>query len=144
MRTIVLLVACTGLAFGARAQESSTASHTVTLKRMADTRVSGPVRVPINAQALLAEPAPLRIASNVDLLKIVFSLVEPADPSPFSPNDGVDPSAVGVRELHSLERRIHPSFVDRLDLKEIVSEIPDDIPVEELAYRRRLVVTITE
>jgi hypothetical protein len=106
--------------------------------------VSGPLRIAIDAKARFAEPARLDIASNVDLLKVVFSLVEPETLNLHSSEATVDPSTGDVRQLYSLERRIHPALVDKLDLKQIVSEIPNDLPGDEWADRRRLVVTVTE
>lgn len=144
IRCIILLVAGTAFAAGAFGQSRGKASHTVTVNRTAETLVSGPVRVPIDARLRLAEPARLNVVSNVHLLKIVFSLVEP-DAQEASPRESeVDPSIADVRQLFSAEKRIHPNRVKEIDYTEIVDEIPGEVPITRGYERRRLVVTITE
>ncbi len=82
--------------------------------------------------------------SNIDALKIVFSLVERGGPETFEHEGGADPSVDAVRQLYSVESRIYPAQIQEVDLREIISQIPQDFSSLDAAGHRRLVVTLTE
>ncbi len=135
---IVLLVAA-GAGVQARAQSDSRASHKVTIERIAETRVTGPMRIALRPQAVRNEPARLQLVSSVPRLKVVYSLLEPAEDVSASTEPAVEPLTADMREVYSSEEWVEPATVQQIDLTRVVESLP-----AERTPDQRLVVTITE
>ena len=141
-RMIILSIAGATIVADASAQSSGRSSHKVTVERVAETRVTGPVSVPVRPQNLLEDAGLLEINSNVSLLKVVYSLVEPEGGISQLKTD-TEPSLLDMRQVYSSQEMVHPTTVRHIDLKRVVSDLPPDLPEEGIPFRR-LVVTITE
>ena len=125
------------------AQNSGRASHKVTVERTAHTRVTGPVSVPIRPQNVLTDTGSLRVESNVPLLKFVYALVEPDDGGTMTQETEVAVPLLNMRQIYSSQEWVHPATMRSIDLKQVVQNLPADLP-EDGDPLRRLVVTITE
>ncbi|NNE48394.1 MAG: hypothetical protein HKN37_17215 [Rhodothermales bacterium] len=142
IRTIILLsvgIAVTGVAQG---QQLDKASHKVTVERIAETQVLAPTRVQLSSENLARDAGQLEIKSNVPLLKVVFSLVEPPDLNAAAAGDA-DLAIARMREVYSFQEVLPRATEQRLDLKEIIQELPDEFRDDEISSRR-LVFTITQ
>lgn len=140
---VILLVSSGWLAGQSLGQVRSQASHRVTVERVAETRVVGPSRVPIGSENLVDASARLEVSSNVPLLKIVFTVVEPSHRNASISEKGEAAPTPELRQIFSTQELVHSDAVHHVDLVRIVQEIPpgphlDGDPV------RRLVVTVTE
>jgi hypothetical protein len=140
-KTILLSVgiAVTGVAQG---QQLDQASHKVTVERIAETQVLAPTRVQLSPESLVRAAGQLEIKSNVPLLKVVFSLVEPPDLGAATVGDA-DLAIPQMRQVYSFQEVLPRATEQRLDLKEIIQELPDEFRDDEISSSR-LVITITQ
>ena len=132
-------IAVTGVAQG---QQLDQASHKVTVERIAETQVLAPTRVQLSPANLARDAGQLEIKSNVPLLKVVFSLVEPPDLDAVAVKDA-DLAIPRMREVYSFQEVLPRATEQRLDLNEIIQELPDEFRDDEISSRR-LVFTITQ
>ena len=139
---IILSIAGACLVADSNAQSSGRASHKVTVERVAETRVTGPTSVPIRPQGLRGDPDRLVVESNVPLIKVVYSLVEPEVVEPNLSTDS-EVSLFDMRQVYSSQELVHPASVPHVDLRRVVREFPSGLSNEGLPFRR-FVVTITE
>ena len=142
IRTIILLSVGIAVAGVAQGQQLDQASHKVTVERIAETQVLAPARVQLSPENLARDAGQLEIKSNVPLLKVVFSLVEPPDLDAATVADA-DLAIARMREVYSFQEVLPRATEQRLDLKEIIQELPDEFRDDEISSRL-LVFTITQ
>ena len=142
-RTVILLPLAFLVLGEASGQKLDQASHKVTVKRAIETRVSGPIRVPVRPQGGLTETSRLQVTSSVPLLKLVFSLVEPSDPLANLALENTGDPTLEMKQLYSVQELIRPAVMNQVDLASIARSLPAEFP-DDGVPTQRLVVTITE